>query len=195
MYKIICLIGKSGSGKSTIEQKLCSDLEINQVVSHTTRPPRKEELDGLDYFFCTDDYFEEERENFIEQRLYKVINKDGTKGIWRYGLHRNSIKEGLNVVVVDVNGYKALRKYFGKQNVLPFFIHCSDSTRLNRVLLRGDGSNKLEVMRRFAADEEAFYDIEHNKDIYKICNEYSVDIAVNEIINILKRLGIVNETY
>ena len=158
MYKIICLIGTSGSGKSTIEQKLCSDLKINHVISHTTRPPRKEELNGLDYFFCTDDYFEEERENFIEQRLYKVINKDGTKGIWRYGLHRNSIKEGLNVVVVDVNGYKALRKYFGKQNVLPFFIHCSDNTRLNRVLLRGDGNNKLEVMRRFAADEEDFKD-------------------------------------
>ena len=50
MYKIICLIGKSGSGKSTIEQKLCSDLEINQVVSHTTRPPRKKELEGLAEF-------------------------------------------------------------------------------------------------------------------------------------------------
>ena len=127
--------------------------------------------------------------------MYKVINQDGTKAIWRYGLHRNSVKEGLNVVVVDPNGYEALRKYFGKENVLPFFIDCSDITRLNRILFRGDGGNKLEVMRRFAADEEAFYDMEHNKDIYKICNEYGVDIAVNEIINILKRLGIVNETY
>ena len=77
MYKIICLIGKSGSGKSTIEQKLCSDLEINHLISHTTRPPRKEELEGLDYFFFTVDYFEEQRENFIEQRLYKIINKGG----------------------------------------------------------------------------------------------------------------------
>ena len=75
MYKIICLIGKSGSGKSTIEQKLCSDLKINHVISHTTRPPRKKELDGLDYFFCSDDYFEEKKEEFIEQRLYKVIKE------------------------------------------------------------------------------------------------------------------------
>ena len=191
MYNIICLIGKSGSGKSTIEQKLCSDLKINHVISHTTRPPRNEELEGLDYFFCTDDYFEEERENFIEQRLYKIINKDGTKGIWRYGLHRNSIKEGLNVVVVDSNGYKALRKYFGRNNVLPFFIHCSDTTRLNRLIGRGDMNNPLEVTRRLEADEKDFKEFIESHNYYKICNEYGIDLAVQEIEGILKRRGLI----
>ena len=161
------------------------------MVSHTTRPPRKEELNGLDYFFCTDDYFEEERESFIEQRLYKVINKDGTKGIWRYGLHRNSIKEGLNVAVIDVNGYKALRKYFGKENVLPFFIHCSDSTRLNRLIGRGDMNNTLEVTRRLEADERDFKEFIESRNYYKICNEHGVDLAVQEIEGVLKRRGLI----
>ena len=191
MYKIICLIGKSGSGKSTIEQKLCSDLKINQVVSHTTRPPRKKELEGLDYHFVSDSYFENNKEKFIEQRLYKVINEDGSKGIWRYGLTEESFEEGNNLVIVDVNGYKALRKYFGKGNVLPFFIHCSDSTRLNRVLLRGDGSNKLEVMRRFAADEEDFKDFIESRDYYKVSNENGIDSAVEEIEGVLKRRGLI----
>ena len=120
-----------------------------------------------------------------------MINKDETKAIWRYGLHRDSVKEGLNVVVVDPNGYEALRKYFGKENVLPFFIDCSDVTRLNRILFRGDGANKLEVMRRFAADEEDFKEFIESRNYYKVCNEYSIDLAVEEIEGVLKRRGLI----
>ena len=190
MKKVICLIGKSGSGKSTIEQKLCSDLEINQVVSHTTRPPRKKELDGLDYHFVSDDYFEENKEEFIEQRLYKTKGKDGSVQIWRYGVHEKDVKEGTNLVILDPQGLEEFKKYFGKENIFTFYIHCSDTTRLIRMLFRGDGSNKLEVMRRFAADEEDFKDFIESRDYYKVSNEKGIDSAVEEIEGVLKRRGL-----
>ena len=191
MYKIICLIGKSGSGKDTIIQKLHADLKIPIAISFTSRPMRPGEIQDLTYHFVSDSYFEDNKEKFIEQRIYKTYGKDGNVEFWKYGLTEESFEEGNNLVIVDVNGYKALRKYFGEGNVLPFFIHCSDTTRLNRVLLRGDGSNKLEVMRRFAADEEDFKDFIESRNYYKVCNEYSIDSAVEEIEGVLKRRGLI----
>ena len=191
MKKVICLIGKSGSGKDTIVQKLHYDLKIPIAISFTSRPMRHGEIQDLTYHFVSDSYFEDNKEKFIEQRIYKTYGEDGNVEFWKYGLTEESFEEGNNLVIVDVNGYKALRKYFGKQNVLPFFIHCSDSTRLNRVLLRGDGSNKLELMRRFAADEEDFKDFIESRNYYKICNEYGIDLAVEEIEGVLKRRGLI----
>ena len=191
MYDIICLIGKSGSGKDTIIQKLRADLKIPIAISFTSRPMRSGEIQDLTYQFVSDSYFEDNKEKFIELRLSTLINHDGTMGIWRYGLTEESFEEGTNLVIVDVNGYKALRKFFGRDNVLPFFIHCSDATRLNRILLRGDGSNKLEVMRRFEADERDFKEFIESRNYYKICNEHGIDLAVQEIEGVLKRRGLI----
>lgn len=191
MKKIVCLIGKSGSGKDTIVQKLHADLKIPIAISFTSRPMRSGEMQDLTYHFVSDSYFEDNKEKFIEQRIYKTYGKDGNIEFWKYGLTEESFEEGNNLVIVDVNGYKALREYFGKQNVLPFFIYCSDTTRLNRVLLRGDGTNELELMRRFAADEEDFKEFIESRNYYKICNEYGIDLAVEEIEGILKRRGLI----
>ena len=191
MKKIICLIGKSGSGKDTIVQKLHVDLKIPIAISFTSRPMRPGEMQDLTYHFVSDSYFEDNKEKFIEQRIYKTYGEDGNVEFWKYGLTEESFEDKNNLVIVDVNGYKALREYFGRDNVLPFFIHCSDTTRLNRVLLRGDGSNKLEVMRRFSADEEDFKDFIESRNYYKVCNEKGIDSAVEEIEGVLKRRGLI----
>lgn len=191
MYKIICLIGKSGSGKDTIVQKLHVDLNIPIAISFTSRPMRPGEMQDLTYHFVSDSYFEDNKEKFIEQRIYKTYGKDGNVEFWKYGLTEESFEEGNNLVIVDVNGYKALREYFGRENVLPFFIHCSDATRLNRLIERGDMNNPLEVARRMDSDEEAFKEFIESHNYYKICNEYGIDLAVEEIEGILKRRGLI----
>ena len=161
------------------------------MISHTTRPPRKKELDGLDYFFCSDDYFEDNKEAFIEQRLYKTKGKDGSVQIWRYGVHEKDVKEGTNLVILDPQGLEEFKKYFGKENIFTFYIHANNYTRLNRLIERGDMNNPLEVARRMDSDEEDFKDFIESRDYYKVSNENGIDSAVEEIEGVLKRRGLI----
>ncbi|ATP59951.1 guanylate kinase [Mesomycoplasma dispar] len=70
MNKLIILSGPSGVGKGTIESLLLKnkDLLIKLAISATTREKRKNEIDGVNYFFLTHQIFEEKIENneFLE---------------------------------------------------------------------------------------------------------------------------------
>lgn len=189
MNKIITLLGLSSAGKDTIIEKLSYETKIPIIVSHTTRPMREHELNGLQYNFVSDDFFEENKDRFIEQRIYKVKNKDNSTSIWRYGIHEESVKEGVNLVIVDPPGLKDLIKYYGKENIIPFYIFATNETRYERLKKRGDFDNPVEVVRRFHDDNERFKEFIQSKDYYKICNDSDdVNLAVQEIKGILKNL-------
>ena len=52
-------------------------------------------------------------------------------------------------------------------------------------------NNPLEVARRMDSDEESFKDFIESRNYYKVCNEYSIDLAVEEIEGVLKRRGLI----
>lgn len=188
MTKIICLCGLSASGKDTILQRVSYDLKIKPIVSHTSRPMRPSELDSVNYHFVSDSFFDDNKEEFIEQRLYKVKNANGSTSIWRYGIHESSINEGLNIVIVDPPGRDDLIEYYGKENIITFYIYASDETRLKRLNQRGDTSNMEEVNRRLKFDKQQFDSFINERDYIKICNEDNLDLAVQEIENIINSL-------
>ena len=183
---IIAILGRAASGKDTICNTISKDLNIPLIISHTTRPPRnQEEIDNNTYNFVSDDFFENEKDNFIEQRIYKVKTPDDKFEIWRYGIHKDSIKDDVNLAIIDPPGLYDLEKFFGKSDVIPFYIHCSDETRLQRLTQRGDTKNPAEVKRRQCDDNLRFKDFIEKGDYYKICNEYEIEHAINEIEYIL----------
>ncbi len=66
---IFVIAAPSGAGKSSLVKGACAkDSSLQLSISHTSRPIRPNEVDGVDYFFVSDSQFKEmlERHEFIE---------------------------------------------------------------------------------------------------------------------------------
>ncbi len=103
----IILCGKSGSGKTTIGVEL-EKYGYKKLVTYTTRPMRKGEVNGVDYHFVTEDEFQKLLDNgkFAETASYNA-----EFGFCRYGsLKEDYGCEGEQYVILNPFGLKAVRK-------------------------------------------------------------------------------------
>lgn len=161
MGKIICLMGKSSTGKDTIYKKLLEkqDLQLRTVVPYTTRPIRAGEQEGVEYHFTDEDGFLklQEQGRIIEQRAYHTCY-----GLWRYFTVDDgniALEEANYLVIGTLEAYHMFRTYFGVEKVLPVLVELDDGERLQRALSRerNQANPKYnEMCRRFLADGEDF---------------------------------------
>ncbi|MEG0370918.1 MAG: guanylate kinase [Clostridium sp.] len=188
MGKIFCLMGKSSSGKDTVFRKIRKDktLELYPVVTYTTRPIRINEINGVEYFFIEEDALNKYRqdEKVIEERVYHT-----NKGDWYYATIDDgqiNLKKSY-ILITTLEAYMSLRKFYGEENVVPFYIDLDDGIRLQRALYRERKQkhpNYSEMCRRFLADDEDFST--QNKDKAGINKYYinnSLNICTRQIIN------------
>ena len=163
MKSIVCLLGKSASGKDFIMNKLVKEYGFKRVISHTTRPIRNGETNGKEYYFISLDKFLNMslKDNFIECREYNT-----QQGLWYYGLSKHEIDltdDNKYVVILDFNGLKTLEEYLklvGMEDKLTsVYIEAKAQVRLQRSLNReGEMTDEqvMEVIRRLEADEKDF---------------------------------------
>lgn len=110
----VILSAPSGAGKTTLCHRLMEKRpDIKFTVSHTTRAPRKGEIDGESYFFISEAEFQKKRErgDFLEWAII-CNNLYGTS----YDSIRNFQKSGQDFILeLDVQGAETLRhlKYPG----------------------------------------------------------------------------------
>lgn len=162
-FKIIALVGCSASGKDTIQSKLI-EVGVKPIVSHTSRPMRTGESDGIEYHFINKEVAKEMLLNnqFIEHRIYHVANGEE----WLYGISKQAIESAYengekSVVIVDFQGLKELEKYLESKNLLnkltSIYINTSSQIRLIRSLNREGTMNPEqvdEVIRRYNDDKK-----------------------------------------
>lgn len=163
----ICLIGKSCSGKDTVAKELvCMGYE--RIVTYTTRPQRKGEIDGIHYHFISEKLFKKMIEDgaFAEWREYKT--KSGT---WFYGSLLTDYRGRKKVIILTPDGYKKVQNIINNKKISfkTFYLKVSNKTIKKRMYNRD--SDKTESKRRYKADKKDFRGIKWQVD-YVIDNEH-----------------------
>ena len=176
--KIIVLSAPSGTGKSTIIQRLMADgsLRLGFSVSATSRQPRGQEQNGREYYFLTPEEFAEKvkRDEFVDwEEVYK-----GTC----YGTLVSEVErvtgEGRNLIMdIDVKGAMNVKKRYGDK-ALSIFIMPPSIEELERRLRSRETDTEESICKRL---DKAEYEMEFApKFDCRIVND-NLDHAVEEV--------------
>ncbi len=177
--KLFVFSGASGVGKSTVlKAVLQAHPELSFSVSATTRAPREGEADGVNYYFVSQDTFEQMicRGEFLEYNRHND-NYYGTP--WPQLAQK--LEEGPAVLDIEPNGafnVKAVRP----DAVLIFIMPPSWEALEQRLRGRGDTSPEQIQLRldraRWEMEQRTKYD-------YVVVND-KLDACVSEILNIIE---------
>lgn len=193
MGKLICLMGKSSSGKDTVYKRLMADprLALRPIVPYTTRPIRAGEQDGVEYIFTDEAGFHrlQSEGRIIEERSYNTVH-----GLWRYFTvtdERIDLAEADYCLIGTLEVYACLCDYYGSDKVLPVLIELDDGERLCRALTRERAQQHpmyKEMCRRFLADCEDFSErrIEEASITERFCND-DLENCLEEIYTYIKQ--------
>lgn len=168
--KIVAIMGKAGAGKDALLHSIMANKDswfCQEIVSCTTRPMREGEIEGVNYYFLTEDQFEE------SIMLGGMIEYTEFRG-WHYGTHREALQnDKINIGVFNPAGVLTLLND-PNFDVYVIMVNVKDKTRLMRQLQREENPDCYEIARRFQTDEKDFDDFYN--DIFN--NHYNSYLAV-----------------
>ncbi len=171
--KLFVVSGPSGVGKDTIVKKYLEKNDGHLSVSATTRSPRENEINGVDYYFLTKEVFENwiKKDNFLEYAVYNNCY---------YGTPKSKIEEylnkGINVfLIIEVQGGLQIKEKF-KDSILIFILPPSIEELKERLEKRNLDNKEMIENRLKIAEEEIE---KSNKYDYLIVNR-NIDSAVEK---------------
>ena len=175
--KLIIISAPSGCGKSTIINHIMEEgtRDLQFSVSATNRLPRPGEVDGVNYYFLTDDEFKTRVANgeFVE---FEEVYPGRYYGTLRSELE-NRLSNGHKIILdIDVKGGVNVKKQFGDQAV-SIFIQ-PPSIKALRQRLEGRGTDAPDVINQRVGRAE--YELTFAPQYDHIVVNDQLDTAINE---------------
>ena len=176
---MVILSSPSGVGKTTITKKIQQKYNSFKIsVSHTTRPPRSNEVNGVDYHFVTNKQFEKliNKDQFYEHA--KIFNN-------RYGTLKKNVDNGIhnNDIIFDIDwqGTKQLTK-FKNLKLIKIFLIAENKEELKKRLIKRNQNTSNEVEKRFKSFDD---DVKHWKDYDYVIINKNLDVCFKQIEKII----------
>lgn len=170
---MLIILGKTASGKNTIVNKLVKNYGFKQLVTYTTRPKRKGEIEGVTYHYISlEEFKKKDREGFFAESSYFC---PASGGEWAYGTSLEDFKKAddKTVLITNPRGYYSLLSNIGLGHACSIYIIAKEDILLDRLEERGDSF--LEAQRRIVADREDFEDVGDYVDFW-IANDGMLSI-------------------
>jgi guanylate kinase len=177
---MLVLSSPSGAGKTSLCKKIVSsDKNIILSVSSTTRPKRKSEIEGKDYFFSNEKEFIKQKEKNVFIETAKVFG-------FHYGTPKkfveNNLNEGKDILFdIDWQGTQKLSDYSISDLVSIFILPPSTDELKKRLKRRAEDSDEIVENRMSKARSEISHWVEYdyvliNEDINKCLEKILVII-------------------
>lgn len=181
--RIIVLAAPSGCGKSTIINGVMEpgDLNLGFSISATTRKPRPGEVDGVNYYFMSEDAF---RDAIAEDRFveYEEVYPGRFYGTLRSEIDRIT-DAGHNIIIdLDVNGALGVKEIYGNRALTIFIEPPTLETLRKRLESRGTETPEVIDVRI----DRAAYEISRAPEFdRRIVNDVLAD-AVRQTHNLIE---------
>ena len=177
---MVILSSPSGVGKTTLTKKIQQKYPNFKIsVSHTTRIPRSNEVDGVDYHFVSKESFKK----LIDQNQFYEYAKIFEN---YYGTLRKTVDEDIisNDLIFDIDwqGTKQLSK-FNNLKLIKIYLIPDSKEELKKRLIKRDQNTKEEVDKRYRSFNE---DVKHWNDYDYIIINKNLDVCFKQIENIIK---------
>lgn len=160
-HTVLLLVGRTGSGKSSLINKVCERTELKQLISYTTRP-RRNDTDNDHIFVTIDDYIQAKENGEIAAETEIAGN---------YYYSTKSQLYEADFYTVDPQG-RAMLLSMELPNIrfVTVYISCPDDVRMDRAInRRGDDKqifrtrdfSERQQFRKFITEEQWDYSIKN----------------------------------